>query len=184
MVFCGKCGKDNPVGAKFCENCGATLDATPVKQQTPYATGNWLSHEHAGFLPRLVAWIIDTIILGIVGRIVAIPFGTSYSYGYDMGYNTGFNLGSIGTILTAIVGLAYIMYFEGGKGATPGKMVMKLKVIGTDGRMPIGYGTAFIRWIGKIISTVVILLGYIWILFDKEKQGWHDKIANTFVVKE
>jgi len=40
MVFCGKCGKDNPVGAKFCENCGATLDATSVKQQTPYATGD------------------------------------------------------------------------------------------------------------------------------------------------
>lgn len=138
MVFCGKCGKDNPIGAKFCENCGATLDVAPVKQRTTYTTGNWLSHEHAGFLPRLVAWIIDAIILGIIGRIVAIPFGTSYSYGYGTGYETGFNLGSIGTILTLLIGLAYAMYFEGGKGATPGKMVMKLKVIGTDGRMPIG----------------------------------------------
>ena len=74
-----------------------------------------LSHEHAGFLPRLVAWIIDAIILGIIGRIVAIPFGTSYSYGYGTGYETGFNLGSIGTILTLLIGLAYAMYFEGGK---------------------------------------------------------------------
>lgn len=49
MVFCGKCGKDNPISAKFCENCGATLDEAPVKQQTTYASGNWLSHEHAGF---------------------------------------------------------------------------------------------------------------------------------------
>jgi uncharacterized RDD family membrane protein YckC len=115
---------------------------------------------------------------------VAIPFGTSYSYGYGTGYETGFNLGSIGTILTLLIGLAYAMYFEGGKGATPGKMVMKLKVIGTDGRMPIGYETAIIRFIGKFISTVVLLLGHIWILIDKDKQGWHDKIANTFVVKE
>ncbi|NMC57810.1 MAG: zinc-ribbon domain-containing protein [Candidatus Methanofastidiosa archaeon] len=185
MVFCGKCGKDNPSGAKFCENCGSTLD-TPVARQTGavYSSGEWLSHEHAGFLVRFVAYIIDAIILGIIGWIISIPFGTSYSYGYAMDFNSGYNLNPVGTILSGIIGLAYIVYFEGGKGATPGKMVMKLKVIGTDGRMPIGYGTAVIRWIGKIISAVVLLLGYIWILFDAEKQGWHDKIANTFVVKE
>jgi len=73
---------------------------------------------------------------------------------------------------------------DGMRGATIGKQIMKLKVIGTDGRMPIGYGNAFIRLIGKMISSIVIFLGYIWIIFDKEKQGWHDKIANTFVVKE
>jgi len=186
MVFCGKCGKDNPPGAKFCENCGSVLELVPTyQQQRPtYAVGNWLSHEHAGFLPRFVAYIIDAIILGIVGWIISIPFGTSYSYGYQMDFNYGYNLNPTGTILTALIGLAYMVYFEGGRGATPGKMVMKLKVIGTDGRMPIGYGTAVIRWIGKLISTIVIFLGHIWIIFDKEKQGWHDKIANTFVVKE
>lgn len=186
MVYCGKCGKDNPTGAKFCEDCGAVLEAAPVTQQpkTVYASGNWLSHEHAGFVSRFIAYLVDVIILGIIGRIVAIPFGTSYSYGYNMEYNTGFDLNPVGSILTAIIALAYVVYFEGGKGATPGKMLMKLKVIGTDGRMPIGYGTAVIRWIGKIISAVVLLLGFIWILFDKEKQGWHDKIANTFVVKQ
>ncbi|MCC7573263.1 MAG: zinc-ribbon domain-containing protein [Candidatus Methanofastidiosum sp.] len=94
MVFCGKCGKDNPMGAKFCENCGAVLEATPATQntQTTYAPGNWLSHEHVGFLPRLIAWIVDTIIFGVIGWIISIPFGTNYGYGSGMGYETGFNL--------------------------------------------------------------------------------------------
>jgi len=185
MVFCGKCGKDNPMGAKFCENCGAVLEATPATQntQTTYAPGNWLSHEHVGFLPRLIAWIVDTIIFGVIGWIISIPFGTNYGYGSGMGYETGFNLGGTGTILTLLISLAYYVYLDGMKGATIGKRVMKLKVIGTNGAMPIGPGPGVIRWLIKIIP-ILNLVAYIWILFDSEKQGLHDKIANTFVVRE
>jgi len=61
-------------------------------------------------------------------------------------------------------------------------MAMKIKLIGTDGTYPIGYGKGFLRWIGMIISAMVILLGYVWILIDKKNQGWHDKIAGTYVV--
>jgi RDD family. len=49
---------------------------------------------------------------------------------------------------------------------------------------PIGYGKGFLRWVGMIISGLVLLLGYIWILIDKKNQGWHDKIAGTYVIKE
>ncbi len=185
MVFCGKCGKDNPMGAKFCENCGATLDAMPATQQPKqvYSSGNWLSREHAGFLPRFVSWIVDTIILGIVAWIISIPFGTNYGYSSTMGYDTGFNLGGIGTLLTVLVSLAYYVYMDGMRGATIGKQLMKLRVIGTNGAMPIGPVPGFIRWLIKTIP-ILNLVSYIWILFDAEKQGLHDKIANTFVVKE
>ena len=184
MVFCGKCGKGNPIGAKFCENCGATLDEAPVKQQTTYATGNWLSHEHAGFLPRFVAWIIDTIIFGVIAWILSlVGLGTNYGYGSGMGYESGFNLGGIGTAITVLISLAYYVYLDGMQGATIGKKVMKLKVVGTNGAMPIGLGPGAIRWLIKMIP-LLNLVAYIWILFDAEKQGLHDKIANTFVVKE
>ncbi|KYC45644.1 MAG: RDD family protein [Candidatus Methanofastidiosum methylothiophilum] len=184
MVFCGKCGKDNPMGAKFCENCGATLEGPTSQQpQTTYASGNWLSREHAGFLPRFVAWIIDLIIFGVIGWIVSIPFGTNYGYGYGMGYDAGFNLGGIGTAITALISLAYYVYLDGMQGATIGKRVMKLKVIGTNGAMPIGPVPGFIRWLIKAIP-ILNLVAYIFILFDSQKQGLHDKIANTFVVKE
>jgi len=186
MVFCGKCGKDNPIGAKFCENCGATLDAAPAYQQPQptYASGNWLSHEHAGFLPRFVAWIIDTIIFGVVAWILSlVGLGANYGYGSGMGYESGFNLGGIGTVITVLISLAYYVYLDGMQGASIGKRVMKLKVVGTNGAMPIGPGPGVIRWLIKIIP-VLNIIAYIWILFDAEKQGLHDKIANTFVVKE
>ena len=77
------------------------------------------------------------------------------------------------------------VYFIGIKGATPGKMVMKIKVIKKDTpTAEIGYGGAFVREVvGKLISGIVLGLGYFWILWDKDKQGWHDKFASTVVVE-
>ncbi len=177
MVFCGKCGKDNPIGAKFCEDCGATLDEAPVQKQsqTTYASGNWLSHEHAGFLPRFVAAIIDGIILMVAAWILSIPFGISYLLGFE--------LGNVGTLLLAIVSLLYLVYLDGLKGATIGKQLMKLRVISTNGEMPVGLLPGFLRWLIKIILPLFIISGLL-ILFDSQQQSLHDKIANTFVVKE
>lgn len=59
---------------------------------------------------------------------------------------------------------------------------MGLRVVSTDGQ-PMTMGKAFIRYIGYIISAIVFYLGFIWIAIDKDKQGWHDKIANTYVIK-
>jgi uncharacterized RDD family membrane protein YckC len=47
---------------------------------------------------------------------------------------------------------------------------------------PIGYGRAFVRWIGRFVSVIVFLLGYLWMLWDTERQTWHDKFANAVVV--
>jgi uncharacterized RDD family membrane protein YckC len=52
--------------------------------------------------------------------------------------------------------------------------------VGTDGKL-IGFGTALIRWLGLVLSFSVLFLGVIWVAFDPQKQGWHDKIANTYV---
>ena len=67
-------------------------------------------------------------------------------------------------------------------GRTPGKMAIKVKVVKTDGS-PITFGTAILRWIGYIISGLPLGLGFFWIAWDSQKQGWHDKIAGTYVVK-
>ncbi len=60
--------------------------------------------------------------------------------------------------------------------------MLGLRVIKTDGS-PITVGTAILRYIGYIINTVIILMGWIWIIFDAQHQGWHDKLAGTVVVK-
>ncbi len=112
---------------------------------------------------RFVSSIIDSFILMIIGSIFAfIPYA--------------------GSVLPAILSILYFTYFFG-NGQTFGMKAMKIKLIGTKGEYPIGYKKGFIRWAGMLVSGAVIGLGYIWILIDKDKQGWHDKIADTYVVE-
>ncbi len=72
-------------------------------------------------------------------------------------------------------------------GQTPGKRVMNTKVVKVDTPDPsagIGFGGAILREIiGKFLSAIIILLGFLWIIFDSKQQGWHDKIASTVVIK-
>ena len=110
--------------------------------------------------------VVDGIILGVVGAILAVAFK-----------------GAAGSVLALLVGLAYFTLFVGGEsGQTPGMRVAEIRVISFDGGGSIGYGRALIRWIGGYISAIVILLGYFWMLWDKEKQCWHDKLAGDVVV--
>lgn len=124
------------------------------------------SGPRAGFGTRLVAALIDGVILGVAQFVVVLI--------------TNANVGqAVGLALS----LGYFTYFEGGaKGQTLGKQVMSIRVIDFNGGGSIGYGRAFIRWIGRIVSSLPLLLGYFWMLWDKERQTWHDKFANAVVV--
>jgi uncharacterized RDD family membrane protein YckC len=128
--------------------------------------------EKMGFFPRLVAYIIDAIILGIVYWIINLIFSMPGDPTIAM----------LGSLIAALVGLAYLIYFWTSTGQTPGKKVMGIKVVATDGSK-LTTGKAILRIIGYAISGAIIFLGFIWILIDKDKQGWHDKIAGTYVVK-
>lgn len=88
-------------------------------------------------------------------------------------------------LLITLLGLWYQLYFVGAKGATPGKKIMKLRITFPDGTYPIGYGKAFLRMIGLVISGMICYIGFIMILLDKEQhRGLHDKIAGTIVIRE
>lgn len=83
----------------------------------------------------------------------------------------------------AVAFLAYTIYLEGSpSGQTLGKKAMNIRVIDFNGGGPIGYGRAALRYVGRILSGLVGLLGYLWMLWDNEKRTWHDKIATTVVV--
>jgi len=70
------------------------------------------------------------------------------------------------------------------RGTTPGKHALGMLVVKETGE-PAGFGTMLLReWIGKFISGLVFSLGYLWILIDKDRQGWHDKLASTYVVEK
>ena len=120
----------------------------------------------ASFWQRLGAILIDGILLGIVIVILSALFkGVGYALGI-------------------LLSIAYEVYFEGGPtGQTLGKRALGIRVYDFEGSGgPIGYGRAFIRWIGRIPSGFVCYLGYLWSIWDKEKQTWHDKLANDVVV--
>jgi uncharacterized RDD family membrane protein YckC len=83
-------------------------------------------------------------------------------------------------LISMIISMVYFTYFHGAIGQTPGKILLKLQVVGTTGKR-LTYGIAFLRWIGSIISSLPLFLGFLWVAFDSRKQGWHDKIAGTVV---
>ena len=137
----------------------------PPQAAGPPATGG-ASGPRAGFGRRLVGALIDAILLGIVNAILRGVIG----------YGAGVSIG-------LLVDLVYFTVMIGGaRGQTVGQMAMGIRVIDFNTGGPIGYGRAFLRWLVSIVSALVIFLGYFWMLWDKEKQCWHDKAANDVVV--
>ena len=139
----------------------------PSYQQPAYQppAGSGPSGPRASFGRRLVAAIIDGILLGVVG-------GIFYAISHTLGY-----------IVQLLLTIAYLTYLEGSpSGQTVGKKAMGIRVIDFRTGGPIGFGRAVIRYFGRIVSTIACLLGYFWMLWDKEKQTWHDKFANDVVV--
>jgi uncharacterized RDD family membrane protein YckC len=137
-----------------------------VQTEVPRSTGRG-SGPRAGFWRRFAAALIDGIIVGTVISILSVV------------------LHSAGYVLGLLLGLAYFTYLEGGpRGQTLGKSAMGIRVISFDSGGPIGYGRALIRYIGRIVSSIPIYLGYFWMLWDREHQTWHDKFAGAVVVPE
>lgn len=126
--------------------------------------------EKVGFGTRFLAILIDGIGLAIIGSVL-----TSILYQGDATASSG---------LTTVLGIAYYCYFWSsyGKGQTLGMRALNVKVVKTDGSYLDLVG-AFLRYIGLIISCIPLFLGVLWVIFDAQKQGWHDKLAGTYVVK-
>jgi uncharacterized RDD family membrane protein YckC len=169
----------------------------------------------AGFWTRLGAYLIDNILMGIIGVVVfvipliiwGISFVTRYQdqilpvcdssrVGYssrrcnDVLNNLLSRSNELGPLLWLVFGLGglviliTLLYYVlmTARGATIGKKVFGLKVVKADGTPP-GFGRALLRQtIGYFVSSF-FWLGFIWIAFDPQRQGWHDKIAGTYVVR-
>lgn len=113
------------------------------------------------------------MILGIIGGVIGFVLGL---------FMPSESVQAVSSLVGIVIGVAYFVYFWTTTGATPGKSAMNIRVVSTDGET-ISAGVAILRYIGYAISAVVLLLGFIWIAIDEDKQGWHDKIAGTYVIK-
>lgn len=149
-----------------------------------------MEYPFGGFWRRVFAAFIDQVILGCVQTLFFLLGALAGMYGIslDMSALEGDALTkSVAGIallhygFSTLLSIVYFTYFHGIGGRTPGKMAMGLKVIQASGA-EMTPGVAFLRWVGYIYSFLPFFLGYIWVAFDRRKQGWHDKIAGTVVI--
>lgn len=142
----------------------------------------------AGFWIRLVGYLIDAIILGVVGTILQLTLAGSLiaipRAGTPPEAMVGPAMGMIGLIFVLNIAIAasYEAFFVANMGATPGKLVIGVKVVRPDGSR-VDLGRAFGRYFAKILSALILLIGYIMIGFDSQKRGLHDMICDTRVIK-
>ena len=148
--------------------------------------------EFAGFWKRLLAALIDLFAVAVICSIIILVFSPYQWFGADLFNNTEavfdepvwralpYLVG--GNLLSVLVNIAYFVGFWVWRGQTPGKMLLNIKVVRIDGSS-LTFGVALLRYLGYVVSLSVLLIGFIWIAFDSRKQGFHDKIAETYVIQ-
>ena len=132
--------------------------------------------ENVGFGKRFLAFLLDALIFGVPVNIVqGLIFGPAV---YDPD-----NPAYFGALLFSM--LCAVFYYVGmlayADGATLGKKIMKIKVVKKDGS-PLTLKATFLRYLSYIVASLPLSLGLLWVLWDKEKRGWHDHLAGTKVV--
>ena len=138
---------------------------------------------YAGNGARFIAYVVDAFILG---AIISVVFLVLTVIGLAAASNDGSAIAglivAIGFVGAFLVYLVYLPWFWAHGGQTPGMKVMHVRVVRENDGGPLTLGQAFLRLVGFWVSSSVFYLGFIWILFDARRQGWHDKIAGTVVI--
>lgn len=158
-----------------------------------------MNTQYAGFWLRLVAVIIDGIILGIVQWLIILPILGVMGIGMASGIQNmepGDEAQALSMMagMMAVMGVAQLFFIvlqtlyhaimEASKlQGSVGKLVVGIKVTNTEG-VKLDFGKAFVRNICKVISTMILLIGYLMAAFTEKKQALHDMIAGTLVVKK
>lgn len=159
---CTNCGEAITESDRFCPSCGVVIPGIGD-------VVNPLSAETMGFWVRFLALVIDLVVVGVIQGIVTailVPLA-----------------GVFGIIPAYLISPLYFVLFTGLKGQTLGKMVTGVKIVNPMGENP-GIWRALLReTIGKIISSVFFLLGYLWAGWDPRKRAWHDHIAGTYPIR-
>ena len=135
--------------------------------------------EYVGFWPRLGAAVIDTLVISLV----TLP-PLYLLYGPEYFTQTSHFMAGAGDLLISYIFPAVaVLLFWRFKSATPGKMLIHAKIVDAKSFGPPTTGQLVGRYLGYFVSTIPLLLGLVWVAFDRRKQGWHDKLAGTVVIR-
>lgn len=190
-----------PIGQKICDMCGggpatANKPWTPPQESAPVqlasSAASWnntapppaqvadqgitlpsyvtVANVRAAFWMRAIAYLVDAAVVGIPSYALAVVVLQQGLAGR--------------TAVQLLLSLIYFAYFWSApeKGQTLGMSLFNLHVVKADGSY-LDASRAFIRWIGFFLSQSALGLGLLWAAFDANKQGWHDKIAGTYVIR-
>lgn len=179
---------------------GPVVTATVPVSAAPYpgsfgASPYAVRPPYAGFWERVAATLLDGFIVGVPFTILflvylaATPKETVRCAGSDLAFCTQPTSGSLAlglilaVALSALVLAFYYVIPEGRRGQTLGKRIVGIRTVRKYTGQPLGVGLAIGRYFARFLSSLVCYLGYLWMLWDGEKQTWHDKICNTVVLK-
>ena len=135
--------------------------------------------EYAGFWIRVGAALIDTVlVVAVTLPLLVWIYGWSY-----FGEETSFIAGPADFLISWVIPAVAVVTFWLTRQATPGKMALSLRVVDANTGNTLSIGQSLGRYLGYYISTIPLLIGLIWVAFDSKKQGWHDKLAGTVVIR-
>ena len=194
-LYCAECGR--PSTADELARFGDLLVCPACKQSYAQKLREGVAPaaavEYAGFWIRFVAYLIDAVILLVVGSIVQFAVvGSAFKMPVvrpsddpsQAFAQLGAMMGMFGIlwIINTAIGCTYEAVFVAKMAATPGKMALGLKVVRAD-MSRVGAGRAVGRYFAKILSGIILMIGYIIAGFDAQKRGLHDMICDTRVIK-
>jgi uncharacterized RDD family membrane protein YckC len=137
-------------------------------------------YEYAGFWIRVWASLVDTLLV----LLVTAPL-LGLLYGWDSGFDTraGSTFRPTEFIVSWVLPAIAVIVFWRYRSATPGKMVIHARIVDASTGGPPSLGQLIGRYLGYFVSTFPFFLGLIWVGIDARKQGWHDKLAHTVVIR-
>jgi uncharacterized RDD family membrane protein YckC len=183
-VTCANCGQVFPqtdvvfIGSSYV--CAACKPIFLQRMREGNVVGAVGARRYAGFWIRFGAYIIDAIIVGVAANIVVLPVSFAMIRSSD---DPMASLGLSGILWLFQIALAcgYFGYFLSTRGATPGKLLLGLQVIRSDGS-GITFARGAARYLAQIVSGIILAIGYIIAAFDVEKRALHDHLCDTRVV--
>lgn len=165
MAVCKSCNSENIPGIRWCTICRTNLINPRIGRLS--SPGK-----------RFAAYFIDSMI-PVVAVFMALIFAGAGGAA-DGEVDAKRVLILVMGVLLAYTIWAFILF---ARGTTPGKLMLGMHVVGEDGLHAGFFRMLFREWIGKWISGLILSLGFLWILFDRDRQGWHDKFASTYVIE-
>ncbi len=164
--FCASCGQKIVAGSSTCPSCGTAVPAGVIFCPSCGQRVGGQYVDYAGFWMRFLAAIVDGLILIVPQVLITVAVHGPGRF-----------------LLGTLLGFTYTVGFWLAEGATPGKMAMGIKITMANGE-PITAVAAVVRYVGYIISGLILGIGYLMIAFNRQKRGLHDYLAGTVVVRK